>query len=855
MPFLIQPVLEFLVRPALPEALERMSELSYNVLWSWEPNIRLLFRRLDQRMWKASGHNPVLMLGSVPQETLERAASDPRYLALYRRACERYDAYMSRQPSWDKEYSIAYFSMEYGIVECLQSYSGGLGMLAGDFLKACSDLDIPIVGIGLLYQKGYLQQYLNPDGWQQERTPNNDFYTLPIRPTQKDDKDLVVDVRLPTGTLYLKVWEMAVGRVKLYLLDSNIPQNERADHRDVTDQLYGGDAHTRIRQEIALGIGGLRVLKALNIDPTVYHMNEGHSTFLAIERIRLLMQEYRLSFAEALEATRYNNVFTTHTSVPAGIDVFDQGLIYEYFSEYCREAGIDWETFNGLGRSSLAGHDKFLTPVMAMRTSAYKNAVSELHRTVSQDMFQGMWPNLPPAEVPIASITNGMHLLTWLNSDLALLYDQYLQPDWRERHRDVQTWKLVDDIPDHELLEVHRRRKMALITFVRERQVEAAQRRKASAAELRRAAEVLDPNAFTIGFARRFATYKRATLFLRDVERLRKILLNQEFPVQLIIAGKAHPKDHPGKMLIREIFQLSRDPELSKHLVFLEDYGIHVARYLVQGVDLWLNNPVRGQEACGTSGMKAGINGVLNFSVLDGWFDEAYEISGGWGIGEREPYSEDQDEVHARSLYSVLENEIVPTFYDRPDRVVPREWMRRVKMSLTNLSPLYDCRRMVDEYVEKLYLPAHSAYESVRAAKFEKACKMAHWHSTVSRAWDRVQFVEVGPKPDGPVISGEQVVVDAAVDLAGLTPEDVRVEVLLGRVGAEGDLEETEIQELAPKEQRPGSSSKHVWVFSGRLLPRFTGRLGFAVRVSPNHFTDPLTRPCEPVIKWYSSRG
>jgi starch phosphorylase len=846
MPFQIQPLREFLVRPALPPALARMSQLAYNVFWSWEPTIGSLFRRMDPALWRACDHNPVSFLGRIPQASLEKLAADPRYLALYRRACERYDAYMHRQEAPGQNRLTAYFSMEYGIVECLPAYSGGLGVLSGDFLKACSDSDVPVVGCGLLYQTGYLQQYLNPDGWQQERYPLNDFYTLPVTPARDaGGGELKVQVKLPTGVVWIKIWLMEVGRVKLYLLDTNIPENERPEHRGITDALYGGDNHVRIRQEIVLGIGGLRAMQALGLEPTVYHMNEGHSAFLALERIRVLIQERGLSFEEALEASRNNNVFTTHTSVPAGIDIFDSGLMWEYFQEYCREAGIDFEQLMGLGRRNASdSHERFSMAVLAIKASCFRNAVSRLHRAVSQEMFEDLWPQLPVWEIPIVAITNGMHLLSWLNGDLATLYDQYLQPDWRERLTDAKTWEQVQDIPDQEIWEAHRRRKRRLVAFVRERQYECARQRKASNVELRRASEVLDPEAFTIGFARRFATYKRATLIFRDVNRLRRLLCNPERPVQIVIAGKAHPKDHPGKELIRQVVQLSRDPELAKRLVFVEDYDMHVARELVGSVDVWLNNPRRGEEACGTSGMKAGINGVLNLSIFDGWFDEAYESTGGWAVGDRIAYSEDQDEPHATALYSLLENELVPAYYER-DQDVPREWIRRVKHSIVHLSPLFNCQRMVDEYMSQLYAPAHSAYAEVAWDNFGKAREMARWNAEVRRVWDQVQFVELAAPPDGPVLSGRPVPVRTAVDLAGLKAGDVRVEVVVGRIGVNGNLEETEVILLPAVEQRG-----QVVVFEKEIVPQQTGRVGYALRISPNHYGDPITRPCSTLLKW-----
>jgi len=805
----------------------------------------MVFRRLDQALWRECGYNPVLMLGRVPQATLQKAGNDPRYLTLYRQACETFDARVRKGPPPADGKLIAYFSAEYGLTECMPIYSGGLGILSGDHLKSSSDQHSPLIGLGLLYQQGYFRQVLNPDGWQQERYPTNDFYTLPLLPVKDaEGHDLKVTVKLPTGNVFIQVWRMEVGRITLYLLDTNIPENLLPQDRDITDSLYGGDNDTRIRQEIVLGIGGMRALKAMDLNPTVFHMNEGHSAFLSLEQTRLFMRDNRLTFEEALEAARTSNVFTTHTPVPAGIDLFDPGLMYHYFSEYCAEIGIDFQQLMGLGRRNPHNRDeRFSMAVLALNTSSYRNAVSRLHRQVSQEMFHDMWPQLPVWEVPITSITNGVHLPSWINGDLAGLYDQYLAPDWRDRFNDPSIWDQVKDIPDEELLEVHRRRKRRLVNFVRVRQHAAAVRRQASAAEVRRASEVLDPNAFTIGFARRFATYKRATLLFRDVERLKRILLNKDMPVQLVIAGKAHPKDQPGKSYIREVVQFSRDPDLWKHVVFVEDYEMKVGREMVQGVDLWLNNPRRGEEACGTSGMKAAINGVLNLSILDGWFDEAYESLGGWAIGEREPYSEDQDALHASAIYYLLENEVVPMFYER--RETPRDWMRHVKQSLRYISYNFDCRRMVYDYMTQLYEPAHGQHVRSRQGDYTLIREKARWTSRIREVWERVRFVEAGPGPPGSVISGKPVMVRAAIDLAGLTPEDVRVEVVIGLVDSDGHLEETEVMVL-PAVERQGT----VAVFGKDIVPERTGRLGYALRVSPNHFEDPLTRPCTSLLKW-----
>ena len=851
MPYQIQPLKQFLVRPALPANLNRLSELAYNLLWSWDHGIRSLFRRLEPTLWKECNHNPIDLLGRVPQERLDRMAADPRFLSVYKRACERHDSYLITNPRTEGTPRIAYFSMEYGLLDCMQIYSGGLGILSGDHMKAASDGDFALNGVGLLYQRGYFQQYLNPDGWQQERTPLNDFYKLPIRPCS-DEKghEVIVSVELPSGEVLIKVWQIDIGRVKLYLLDTNIPQNKSVEHREITDQLYGGDFQKRIRQEIVLGIGGLRALQALGIKPTVHHMNEGHSAFLAIERIRLLMQGNDLTFEQALEATRVSNVFTTHTSVPAGIDLWDSAVVYNYFYAYCEKGGFPFEKLLTLGRKDLQDStEHFSMAVLALKTSAFRNAVSALHKYVSQEMFQELWPRLPVDEVPITSITNGVHSPTWINGDLAALYDQYLQPDWRERLEEPKLWDLIHEIPGQELWEMHRKRKRRLVSFVRERAVASSQQRKASTGEIRRLQEVLDPDVFTIGFARRFATYKRATLLFQDTGRLKKILNNPKMPVQIVLAGKAHPKDQPGKTLIREIYTMSRDPEISKRLIFLEDYSIQVAREMVQGVDLWLNNPRRGEEACGTSGMKASMNGVLSLSVLDGWFDEAYEISGGWAIGDRAPYTEDQNDIHASAIYSMLENEIVPLFYSNQDSdsAYPSGWVHRMKTAIANITPQFSCGRMVAEYMSELYQPAHQLWLNVSERNFEAARQKTAWDSRLYQNWDQIKFLDLGEGPGDQVMSGSSVPLRAVIDLAGLKPSDVRVEAVIGQIGINGQLQGTYALPLEPVEELGNAI-----VFASEFTAQKTGRVGYSVRLSPNHFDNPLTRPCNALLKWVS---
>jgi starch phosphorylase len=590
----------------------------------------------------------------------------------------------------------------------------------------------------------------------------------------------------------------------------------------------------------------LRALKALGLEPTVFHMNEGHSAFLALERIRVLMAEQQLSFEEALDAARTNNVFTTHTPVPAGIDLFDVGMMYEYFQDYCQDAGIAFDQLLALGRQTPADQQEpFSMAICAIKTSAFRNAVSRLHRRVSQQMWGALWPKLPVWEVPITSITNAVHLRTWIKGDLAGLYDQYLQPDWREGHSEPNVWDQIAEIPDAELWEAHRRHKRQLIAFIRERAAASAVLRNAPASEVRRLQDVLDPEALTIGFARRFATYKRATLIFRDLPRLKAILTNPQMPVQIVIAGKAHPLDVPGKTLIREIVQHSRDPELVQHIVFVEDYGIEVAREMVQSVDVWLNTPRRGEEACGTSGMKAGINGVLNLSILDGWFDEAAEASGGWPIGDREPYSPDRDDAHAAAIYSLLENEIVPLFYEGREQGVPVDWVRRVKKSLQYLSLNFNCQRMIEEYRAQLYEPAFHSWEIAARDSFAAPRERVKWTHEVVEKWSNVNFVDSTIGTEAPVLTGSPVPLRASVDLAGLQPHDVRVEAVVGRVGPNGQLEETQVMTLAAIEQR-GT----VFLFGKDFAPYTTGRLGYSLRISPNHFDDPLNRPCNALLKW-----
>ncbi|MFH1175813.1 MAG: alpha-glucan family phosphorylase, partial [Acidobacteriota bacterium] len=634
----MRPIRTFQVRPCLPERLQRLEELAYNLRWSWDHETIALFRRLDRELWETTEHNPVLMLQTVAQQRLEELAADEAFLAHLDRVWTDLADYMGGVGAWyRKAYGpaerplVAYFSMEFGLTECLPIYSGGLGILAGDHLKSASELGVPLVGVGLLYQKGYFRQYLSPEGWQQERYPINDFYSMPVRLIRdQQGQPVVIALDLAGRRAAVQLWRAQVGRVTLVLLDTNVPENPR-DFQDLTDELYGGDDEVRIKQEILLGIGGMRALDALGLRARVYHMNEGHSAFVGVERLRRLMKEEGLSLNEAGEIVLATTVFTTHTSVPAGIDVFSPELVARYLGSYLQELGANREVLLDQGRLHPGNRSEPLNmAVTALRLASFVNGVSRLHATVSRTMWRDVWPGVPADELPITHVTNGVHPGSWISEDMRSLYDRYLGPRWAEEPGDTRVWQAVHQIPAEELWRTHERRRERLVAFARRRLVAQLRRRGAGQAELAQAEEVLDPEALTIGFGRRFATYKRATLLLRDPDRLARILNQSGRPVQVIFAGKAHPRDGEGKALIRQIVQLAERPELRHRIVFIEDYDTIVARYLVQGCDVWLNTPRRPREASGTSGMKAAFNGVLNLSIKDGWWDEAYSHDAVW---------------------------------------------------------------------------------------------------------------------------------------------------------------------------------------------------------------------------------
>jgi len=843
----MKPIQVFSVVPSLPKALEGLRELAYNLRWSWNHETIELFRRLDSDLWEASGHNPVEMLGSIDQAKLETAARDDAYLAFLGRVMQDLQGYMRGERSWfrrtwkrtDSLPLVAYFSAEFGITECLSIFAGGLGILAGDHLKSASDLGVPLVGVGLLYQQGYFKQYLNQAGWQQEDYTENDFHNLPVRLVRRPDGEaLTIKVQYPGRMVTAQVWRVQVGRVPLYLLDTNLLANARAEDRDITDQLYGGDLDMRIRQEILLGIGGYRALEALGLEPTVYHMNEGHSAFLALERVRRLMEQRGLSFAEARELALAGLVFTGHTPVLAGHDYFPPEMIDRYLGEYARLLGLAREEFLGLGRHG--GSGDFCMTILALRLTAVSNGVSKLHGEVSRKMWNHLWPGVPPEEVPIGHVTNGVHFQSWISLEMNQLYDRYLGPKWREEPGDRTLWQRVDNIPAEELWRTHERRRERLVAFARRRLRRQLERRSAPPSEIEAADEVLDPEALTIGFARRFATYKRAALLLRDVARLQAILADPQRPVQVIYAGKAHPRDGAGKDLIRQIVGLARQEEFRRRLVFLEDYDLSVARYLVQGVDVWLNTPERPLEASGTSGMKAAANGALNLSVLDGWWDEAWRVPElrtnpiGWAIGSGETYNnpEYRDQVESEALYDLLERDVVPTFYDRGLDRLPRRWIQRMKASIGVLCHFFNTHRMVHDYTELFYLPAHAGQLELGADSATRAKAVAHWLERVRQEWPQVRIEAVDGAPALELRVGATTRVSARVSLGALTPEDVQVQLYLGRLDPTGEIADAQAIPMNPA----GRDERGRHLFEATAVPCCrSGLHGYTVRVLPHH--------------------
>ncbi|MEE4312408.1 MAG: alpha-glucan family phosphorylase [candidate division KSB1 bacterium] len=835
----MQPLKSFTIIPSLPEKLSPMRDIAYNLWWAWDREAIDMFYRLDRNLWEETGHNPVKLLGQISQSRLNQRAEDDGYVAVVERVAKKLETYLKANTWYEKKYGdnkeikIAYFSAEFGLTECLQNYSGGLGVLAGDHMKSASELGLPLVGVGLLYQVGYFHQYLNADGWQNEMYPENDFYNLPIQLVRNQDDDpQIIEVDYPGRKVFAQIWRVQVGRVQLYLLDTNIAQNRDAD-QNITDELYGGNDENRIQQEIMLGIGGIRTLKALGLHPSVFHMNEGHSAFLALERIRCAMEENQLSFDEAIDLIKAGNVFTTHTPVPAGIDHFPPQLLEKYFAHYYPQLKLNKSSFLGLGRREPANDsEQFSMAILAIRLASHINGVSKLHGQVSRDMWSDLWPGVPKSEIPITSVTNGIHPSSWISKDMGSLYDRYLGPTWMRKPVDVTIWKRVEQIPAEELWRTHERRRERLVAFARNRLKTQLERQGAFPSEIVKADEVLNPEALTIGFARRFATYKRAALLFHDPVRMAQIIRNRERPVQILFAGKAHPQDTPGKELIKKIIHLARMEDFRQHIVFLEDYDMAVARYLVQGVDVWLNTPRRLLEASGTSGMKAAVNGVLNLSVLDGWWDEAYTPNLGWSIGSGEQYDDldYQDEVESQALYNLLEKEVIPLFYDRGKSNVPRKWIDMMKNSMSAISPIYNTNRMLGEYTERFYISALDKQNRMHENDQQRSKDLAAWKKRVQSNWSKIKFVDVQGDGEKEYPMGAQIAIVAKVELGDLSPEDVSVEIYHGKIDTQNEVATGKIDEM-----HCTSSDDKVCTFEGKIECALSGQYGYTVRILPKH--------------------
>jgi glycogen phosphorylase len=693
----------------LPERIARLKDLAYNLWWSWHPEARALFKEVDQNLWSNTHHNPVALLRRSTKERMAGLAADAGFLGRHDAVIADFDAYMNAKDTWFakshpemKDGGVAYFSAEFGVHNSLRIYSGGLGILAGDHCKAASDLGVPLTGVGFMYPQGYVQQKISADGWQQNVYEPVDWDASPVRPVLGPSGGrMILEIPLGRGTVKVAVWKVQVGRVPLYLMDTNVDGNSPPD-REISGRLYGGDRTTRLRQEVILGIGGVRVLRALGVQPSRFHANEGHSAFLFLELAREQVSA-GASLDQALAAVAEAGVFTTHTPVEAGHDVFAEEMIGEYFASYWPQLKVEREHFLDFAR--VPGHAGWNMTALALKLAGRRNGVSRRHGQVSREMWKSLWPSRPADQVPIAHVTNGVHLATWIQQDLGTTYDRYLGEDWRERQDDPALWSKVAAIPDEVLWLQHNRNKSALMQLMRARARARWMHEKGDPAQALAGGALLDHSVLTIGFARRFAGYKRATLILSDIERLKKMLFDPWRPVQLVFAGKAHPADDGGKMLIQQIYRLAKDPAFGGRIVFVEDYDMHVARYLVQGVDMWLNNPLAPLEACGTSGQKAGANGVPNFSVLDGWWEEGYNGANGWPIGEPggRGAGPEADKADAEDIYKTLEERVIPLYYDRDDSLIPRGWLKLMKESIRSVAPRYGASRMVKDYVDKFY--------------------------------------------------------------------------------------------------------------------------------------------------------
>jgi len=864
------------VHPHIPTRLSGLEELAYNIRWTWDVKTYKVFEHLDPEMLEKCQGNPVLLLRRVSSDKLEHAANDPVFLSHLDGALADLRHYLA-EPGWFRTHHpeqagtcVAYFCMEFGLTARLPIYSGGLGVLAGDHLKSASGLGIPLVAVGLLYHHGYFVQYVDGNGWQRERYRTQDFGTLPIAPVLvgddwrtipdhrdadvSDDTLLKVSLDIAGQQVWARVWRVQVGRIPLFLLDTLVAENDHASQR-ITNELYGGGPEDRLAQELVLGIGGTRALRALGADPQICHLNEGHAVFTSLERMRHLMQTRGLTFLEARQATSAGTLFTTHTPVSAGFDLFPEALIAHKLGPTLKEMGLTVDQFMRMGRIHRDDcNEDFNVAVLALRQAPRRNAVSRLHRRVTARMMQPGWLEFPLSEVPVESVTNGVHTKTWTAPEMGRLFDHHLGSGWREDASDRDAWRRADQIPDLELWRTHTHLRERLVAYAREAAQAGSPERSAPVASGTQ--PPLRADALTIGFARRFATYKRATLLFRDVGRLKAILQNEARPVQLLVSGKAHPRDGAGKEFIREMLDIVKREGLQDRVVFLEDYDLDKASMLVRGVDVWLNNPRRPFEASGTSGMKVVPNGGLNLSVLDGWWAEAYRPGVGWAIGDGQISGQPaaQDQRDSEALYSLLENEVVPLFYTRDADGLPHGWIAMMKESIKVLAPTFTGDRMLKQYAEGFYIPAADHYRRLAIDDFAKAKALAAWKTKVREAWPSVKIAAVdedGAELDGrgsqEVAVGEQVPVTARVDLAGIDPADVVVEAFYSTLRLDGGLGAGRGVRLEPAGVKDGHH-----LYRGAVPARFSGQHGYAVRVLPRH--EDILAPNElPLITWESS--
>ncbi len=826
------------VFPIMPARITRLYELAYNLWWSWHPEALALYKEIDPILWEEAGHNPVRFLTEIRSEQLERAVENEAYLRQYDSVLSDFDHYMQqRTETWfSRNYhelvhdTIAYFSAEFGLHEALPIYSGGLGILSGDHCKEASDLGLPFVGVGFLYPQGYFRQSVTREGVQEAFYDKLLFSEAPAIPAcDPDGNEIMIHVELPGRRIHAKIWKLQVGRIPLYLMDTDVALNAPGD-RELSARLYGGDREIRISQEIMLGIGGVRALRALGISPSTWHINEGHAAFLNLERCRELVAQ-GLNFNEAREVVAANSLFTTHTPVPAGNDTFSFDLIDKYFSSYWGQLGISREQFMEVAREDHGWGASYGMTVLALRLTGQHNGVSALHGKVSKDMWKFLWNDLDAGEVPIDSITNGVHSPSWIAPELDSLFKRHLGDDWKEHADEPDLWNNVVNIPDEELWNIHMQRKEKLVSYARNNLKRHHLRLGEGTVQMEEFEKMLDPDALIIGFARRFATYKRATLIFRDPERLKRILNNPDGPVQIIFAGKAHPADGPGKALIEQVYRFSRSEDFRGKIVFLENYDIDMARYLVSGSDVWLNNPIRPHEASGTSGQKAALNGLPNCSILDGWWAEAFDGSNGWAIGEGREYHDEnaRDEADSLSLYSILEEQIIPIYYERGDDGIPHAWIAHMKDAIRTCAPAFSMRRMVKDYTQRFYVPEILLSKKIEKDHYAQARTLASWKQKVIQAWPGLQLYVEGRR-EGQLSLGESIHMLAWVRSDTLQPEDFTVELVFGEAGNEN----IDIQGALPmeyiKKELDGSYSYQI-----SLQPPTSGSIVYGVRVLPDH--------------------